>query len=108
MSEQLTAESVSQALASSLALVEKADSFQDLKAVKAAAVGEESPLSKLNALIKSLPGDQKAEAGKLIGAARAELNVAFTSKETELQAIADAQALEQERVDITAVPSRTP
>ncbi|MEY4560506.1 MAG: hypothetical protein RL460_484, partial [Actinomycetota bacterium] len=52
MSEQLTAESVSQALTASLALVNQAASFQELKAVKAGAVGEDSPLSKLNALIK--------------------------------------------------------
>ena len=67
MSEQLTAESVSQALAASLALVDQAASFQELKAIKAAAVGEDSPLSKLNALIKSLPNEQKAEAGRLVG-----------------------------------------
>jgi phenylalanyl-tRNA synthetase alpha chain len=108
VSEQLTAETVSQALAASLALVQKADNFQDLKAVKALAVGEESPLSKLNALIKSLPNEQKAEAGRLVGSARAELNAAFATKESELQAIADAQALELERVDITAYPRVAP
>jgi phenylalanyl-tRNA synthetase alpha chain len=108
VSEQLTAETVSQALASSLALVQKADNFQDLKAIKASAVGEESPLSKLNALIKSLPNDQKAEAGRLVGAARAELNAAFATKESELQAVADAEALELERVDITAYPRVAP
>lgn len=74
----------------------------ELRARKSAIVGDGSELTKLNAEIKSLPNEQKAEAGKLMGAARAELNAAFETKETELLELERATLLESERVDITA------
>ena len=104
VSLELTPESVSQALAEAIALVNAAEDFATLKANKGLIVGEGSALSQLNALIKALPGDQKAEAGKLVGSARAQLNAAFEEKEASLQKIADAEALAAEAVDITAAP----
>jgi phenylalanyl-tRNA synthetase alpha chain len=51
--------------------------------------------------------EKKAEAGKLVGAARGRVNQAFTAREEELKAIEDAEKLEAERLDITAIASRT-
>ncbi|GGO64644.1 phenylalanine--tRNA ligase alpha subunit [Microbacterium nanhaiense] len=51
--------------------------------------------------------EKKAEAGKLVGAARGRVNQAFAAREEELKAIEDAARLEAERLDITAVASRT-
>jgi phenylalanyl-tRNA synthetase alpha chain len=108
VSELLNAQSVSEALASSLASLQTAADFSALKAIKAEVIGEGSPLSRLNAQIKNLPNDQKAEAGKLVGAARAELMAAFEEKEAEFEAIAQAQALANERVDLTATSRVAP
>jgi phenylalanyl-tRNA synthetase alpha chain len=76
----------------------------ELRAQKVNVIGENSALSRLNALIKSLPNDQKAEAGKLIGAAKAELQAAWDAKESELAKAERAEQLESERVDLTAAP----
>ena len=102
VSSQLTKETVSQALQESLAELAGVTSAPELRALKGKLVGESSPISKLNALIKDLPNEQKADAGKLVGSARAELNAALESKESELLALESAELLEREAVDITA------
>ena len=104
VSSQLNAQSVDSALAQSLAELAGITTAADLRSAKAQLIGEGSPLSKLNASIKDLPGDQKAEAGKLVGAARAQLSKAFELKEAELSEMEKRELLEAERVDITAAP----
>ena len=104
VSSQLTPESVSQALQESLAELAGITSAPELRTLKGKLVGESAPISKLNALIKDLPNDQKAEAGRLVGSARAELNAAFEAKETELEALERVQLLANETADITAAP----
>ena len=104
VSSQLTPQSVNAALAQSLTELEDVKTAAQLRSVKSQLVGEGSPISKLNAAIKDLPSDQKAEAGKLVGAARAELNKAFEAKELELSELEKKELLEAERVDITAAP----
>jgi phenylalanyl-tRNA synthetase alpha chain len=96
VSSQLNEQSVSQALKESLAELTSVSTAQELRAVKGRLIGEASPISKLNAQIKELPNDQKANAGKLVGSARAELNAAFEAKEAELEAIERIQQLEAE------------
>ncbi len=76
------------------------------RAVKTEHTGESSTLSQLNALIKALPNDQKAGAGKLVGGARARLTQAFEAKEHFLSVAAERARLEAETVDVTALPSR--
>lgn len=105
VSSQLTQETVSQALQESLTELAAVSSAQELRVAKAKLVGEASPISRLNALIKDLPNDQKANAGKLVGAARAELNSAFETKEAELETLERSEQLKNETVDITAAPS---
>ena len=105
VSSQLTEQSVSQALEESLAELARVSSAQDLRSLKSKLVGESSPISQLNALIKDLPNDQKANAGKLVGSARAELNTAFEVKESELESLERKEQLKNETVDITASPS---
>jgi len=105
---ELTPDAVSKALRDALSQIRAAASFEELKAAKSQLVGEQSALSKLNALIKDLPAEQKAEAGKLVGTARAELNSYFAEKEAELQRIASHYQLAQERVDMTASPRIIP
>ncbi len=102
VSQELSQSAVEQALAQSLALVESAKDLAELKALKSQIVGDGSPLATLNALIKNLPGDQKASAGQLVGSARGKLNAALEQKQEILEAVFMQAALEAERVDLTA------
>ncbi len=98
---ELTQSEVTKALKSSLDALSAIGTAEELRQSKAQLVGDAAPLTKLNALIKSLPGDKKAEAGKMMGEAKAELMAAFEAKAAELEKIARAQRLEAEKVDIT-------
>ena len=100
----LNPQTVAQALAQSLGELAKVENAADLRAAKGQLVGENSAISKLNSLIKDLPGSEKAEAGKLVGAARTELMAAFELKATELEAIESVALLANEAVDLTAAP----
>ena len=100
----LNPQTVAQALAQSLGELAKVENAADLRAAKGQLVGENSAISKLNSLIKDLPGNEKAEAGKLVGAARTELMAAFELKATELEAIESVALLANEAVDLTAAP----
>ncbi len=100
----LNQQTVAQALSESLSELARVKNAAELRAVKGQLVGENSPISKLNALIKDLPADQKAEAGKLVGGAKAELMAAFEVKAAELDAVESVLALQAEAVDLTAAP----
>ena len=100
----LNAQTVALALSESLAELSKVQNAAELRSAKGQLVGENSAISRLNSLIKDLPSDEKAEAGKLVGAARAELMAAFESKATELEAVESVALLAAETVDLTAAP----
>ncbi|MBF4570907.1 phenylalanine--tRNA ligase subunit alpha [Herbiconiux sp. VKM Ac-1786] len=102
----ITEQAVSDAVDAALAALATATDSAELRAVRSAHAGEGSTLATLNAQIKSLPGDQKAAAGKLVGQARARVNQAIASRETEVVALEEAQKLAAETVDVTALPSR--
>jgi len=80
VSDKLTPEVVANALQASLSALAAVDDAATLRSQKAQIVGENSPISRLNSLIKAAPNDQKAEAGKLVGGARAQINQAFAEK----------------------------
>ncbi|WP_188701460.1 phenylalanine--tRNA ligase subunit alpha [Microbacterium nanhaiense] len=104
---EITPEAVEAAVADALAAVAAASDTAALKQARAAHQGEGSPLATLNAQMRHVAKEKKAEAGKLVGAARGRVNQAFAAREEELKAIEDAARLEAERLDITAVASRT-
>lgn len=94
-------------LASALAAIASAANLDVMKQIKIEYVGDKSPLAKANQLLASLEQVQRAEFGKLIGAARAEINQAFEKKNIELAAARDSQALLTEKVDVTLPGRRT-
>lgn len=104
----VTNKEVSEALASSQSSLRSITTAAELKAAKSALIGENSPLSQLYSQIKSLPADQRAEAGKLVGGAKAQFEQEFQAKEAELEKIARSEQLSQERVDLTAAGSVIP
>lgn len=108
MSLEINASTVSSAVESGKKLIAEATNIEALRAIRGQAIGDSSEISQLNAAIKTLPGDKKAEAGKLMGAARSELNEFFESRENELTELAKAARLMNETVDMTAVSSLQP
>jgi phenylalanyl-tRNA synthetase alpha chain len=93
---------------SALAGIAAASDLASLLEARATLIGEASEIAKLNASIKNMPNEFKAEAGALLGAARGKLNAAFAAREEELKAVAEAAKLAAEAVDVTAWASRAP
>ena len=104
---EITPEAVDSAVAAALAAIASADDTAAVKAARAAHVGEGSPLARLNARLRDVPNDRKAEFGKLMGQARGRVSQALAAREEELVEAETAARLEAERIDITAVASRT-
>ena len=96
---------VSAAVDAALAAIATAETSAALKLVRSEHAGESSPLSKLNALMRSVPGDQKAAAGKLVGQARGTVTKALTAREDEIGTAEAAARLIAETVDVTAAAS---
>jgi len=98
---------VESAVAAALAAIGAAATTAELKAARAAHVAEGSPLAVLNASMRQVAPEHKAAFGKLIGQGRGRVTQALAAKEAELAEAELAARLEDERVDITAVSSRT-
>nr|WP_123942436.1 MULTISPECIES: phenylalanine--tRNA ligase subunit alpha [unclassified Frondihabitans] len=102
----ISEDSVASAVDSALQAVQAASTVAELKAVRSDHVGEASMLARMNAGLRSLPNDQKAAAGKLMGAARGRVAQAVAAREAELAVAEEAARLESERIDVTALPVR--
>ncbi|GAA1843526.1 phenylalanine--tRNA ligase subunit alpha [Microbacterium koreense] len=102
----ITEENVGAAVQAAFDAIAAAADTAELKAVRAAHAGEGSPIAALNAQLRHVPKDKKAEFGKLVGQARARVNQAITAREAQLAEAETAARLEAERIDITAVPQR--
>ncbi len=103
---EITPQAVNAAVDAALEAIAGAADTAALKAVRSAHSAEGSPLAKLNARLRDVPSDKKAEFGKLVGQARGRVNQALAAREEQLAAAETAARLEAERIDITAVASR--
>ncbi|MEK6310694.1 MULTISPECIES: phenylalanine--tRNA ligase subunit alpha [Curtobacterium] len=108
MSEHLeiSEPAVSAAVDAALAAVRATTTVAELKQARAEHTGEQSPLARMNASMRSVPPEQKAAAGKLVGQARGRVNQAVAEQESVLAEAEERARLESERVDVTALPSR--
>lgn len=97
---------INAAVDNAITAIAGAETLDGLKAVRLAHTGEKSPLSLANREIGGLPKDQKAIAGKLMGASRGRVNKALADRTAELEAENDARILLEETVDVTAAPRR--
>jgi phenylalanyl-tRNA synthetase alpha chain len=102
----ITDESVAAAVAAALAAVDAVTDTASFKAARSEHAGEASTLARLNGQLRSLPNEQKAAAGKLVGQARARVNQALAAKEADVVALENAAQLAAETVDVTALPVR--
>jgi phenylalanyl-tRNA synthetase alpha chain len=102
----ITEESVSAAVDAAIAAIGAASTSTELKLARSAHTGETSPLARLNATLRSVPNDQKAALGKLVGQARGKVNQALAAREGEVLVAEEAAKLAAEAVDVTAVATR--
>ena len=89
-----------------IAAIAGAQLLDDLKQIKIDYIGDKSPLAKANQLLGSLTPNERAEFGKLIGAARSLVNQTFAAKTSELESLRDQQVLQTEQVDVTLPTKR--
>lgn len=102
-SDGISQAEVDKATAAALAEISNAKSIADLKKIKGSILGDGSALAGFSARLGKLPTEQKADAGKIVGSARAKVTEAFEVREAELAAIEEARLLEKESIDVTAL-----
>ena len=103
--QSINQQSVDAIVSEALGAIASAPDLGALKALRARVIGDQSQIAGLNAQLRDLPNDQKAAAGALIGKARAELNAAYSARETDLFVAEERAKLAAEAVDVTAAPS---
>jgi phenylalanyl-tRNA synthetase alpha chain len=98
---------IAQDLAQAVASINAAKDLEALKQVKIDYVGDKSPLAKANQALATVDKSLRAEFGKIIGSAKAELNQVFEKRLAELSSQRDSQVLLTERVDVTLPVQKT-
>ena len=78
-----------------------ATDLDSLKSARLAHAGDKSPIATASRSLGSVPAEQKAELGRLIGDARNQINAALEKRTLELEALRDQKILLEEVVDIT-------
>jgi len=94
-------------LAQALKAIAATADLDSLKQIKIDYIGDKSPLAKANQALASVDPASRANFGKLIGSARAQVNQEFEKKSAELANLRDSQVLLTERVDVTLPGRRT-
>ena len=94
-------------LAQALKAIAATADLDGLKQIKIDYIGDKSPLAKANQALASVDAASRANFGKLIGSARAQVNQEFEKKSAELANLRDSQVLLTERVDVTLPGRRT-
>ncbi len=100
------AAAVDAAVQAALAAFDAAADLDELKAARLAHTGDRAPLTLANKSIGALPKDQKATAGKTMGAARGRVNKALAARTVQLEAEHAERMLREEAVDVTAAAAR--
>jgi phenylalanyl-tRNA synthetase alpha chain len=102
----ITEQAAADAVAEAIAAITAATNSAELRAARTAFTGEASPLARMNAGLRDVPGDQKAALGKLVGQARGQVNAALAAREAAVIAAEEEARLAAEAIDVTAVASR--
>ena len=105
-SSEISPEAVDAAVQAALDAIGAASDTAALKAARAAHTAEGSPLARLNARLRDVAPDRKAEFGKLVGQARGRVTQALAAREEQVALAETAARLEAERIDVTALASR--
>ncbi|MEU3122317.1 phenylalanine--tRNA ligase subunit alpha [Streptomyces sp. SID8385] len=106
--EALKPENIERMRDEALAAFDAAADLDALAQAKTAHAGGTSPLSLANREIGALPPQAKAEAGKRVGMARGQVNMALAARQAVLEAERDERVLVEEAVDVTLPYDRVP
>ncbi len=90
------------------AAFDAAPDLDALAAAKPAHLGDRGPIPMARRELGSLPGPERADAGKRVNAARQEAQAAFDERRAALLAERDARVLAEESVDVTLPWDRHP
>ncbi|HZZ48627.1 MAG TPA: phenylalanine--tRNA ligase subunit alpha [Pseudonocardia sp.] len=104
----LAPESLEEAVRAAQTAFASAGDLGELAAARSAHLGDRSPVLTARREIGALPPQAKSDAGKRVNAARVEVQAAFDSRRTELEAERDARVLAEEAVDVTLPWDRVP
>ena len=99
---------VARALDEALGAVAAAGTLDELRAARIAHDGDRAPLAVARAQIGALPREDRADAGRRVGAARSQLREAIRQRQAVLEAERDRQVLITEAVDVTLPGGRIP
>ena len=106
MSDALTPDALEAAHAEGLARLAAAGDLPALAAARTAVLGDRSPVALARRSLGSLPGPDRAEAGRRVQGVHKTLQAAYDARRAELEAERDARVLVEEAVDVTALPER--
>lgn len=103
----LDAAALDAAVAQALAAIRAARTFEELKQARLTHV-DRGPVALARREIGALPPSARAEAGKRVGEAQAQLAHALTARQAQLEQERDARILVAEAADVTAPVGRRP
>jgi len=104
----LTPDAVEDATMAALSAIAAAGTLDELKEAKIAHAGDRAPLSLARAEIGALPPQARADAGRRVGAATAQVKAALAERQEQLERERDEEVLVTERVDVTLPYDRAP
>ena len=105
-SNPITQQAANEAVDLALAAFAAATTSAELKQARAEHAGDGSPIARLNAKMREVPKELKAETGKFMGQARGRIEGAYKQREAELAEKEAAERLIAETVDVTEAPVR--
>ena len=108
MSDALDPDVLAAAVQAARGAFDGAADLAELAAVRPAHLGDRAPLLLARRELGSLPGPERADAGKRVNAARQEVQEAFDARRAVLSAERDARVLAEEAVDFTLPWDRHP
>jgi phenylalanyl-tRNA synthetase alpha chain len=97
----LSPEAVESALSAALEAIAGAKTLDELKAARIAHAGDRAPLTVAGAEIGALPPAAKADAGRRVGKAKAQVKEAIAVRQEQLERERDERVLVEEAVDVT-------
>lgn len=105
---EISEDTIARAIDTALTAIAAASTTAELKQVRIEHTGDASVISTANAAIKSLPKDQRASAGKIVGQAKGRVHQALGARQQELALAEEEAALASETVDVTLPTDRRP
>ncbi|TSD98029.1 phenylalanine--tRNA ligase subunit alpha [Skermania sp. ID1734] len=104
----LTAEALDAAATAAERAFAAASTLEALAEAKTAHLGERSPIALARRALGSLPGNERADAGKRVNVARQQVATAYDARYADLLAERDAAVLVAETIDVTLPAQRRP